>query len=233
MEGEAPKEMTYEFTFEQQKNLGPEERSALIRSFKNYDTNKDGVMDESEFKNIMIDLGYRKITDDEVKKMLEAHDQNSDGVIQWAEFVDMMGKFKGDDSGKFGSIVGSTAKIEGAHGGTHSYNIEERATFARLINHFWKADEDLQDRLPMPVEDESLFHVFDNGILMCKMLMHLDPNCIDNRAINKQQNMNVYHVQENIKMGIAAAKGMGIKLIGIDPKDFINKVPHQILTFVW
>ena len=64
MEGQP--EMTYEFTFDQQKNLGPEERSSLIRSFKNYDTNKDGVMDAKEFKNIMIDLGYRKITDEEV-----------------------------------------------------------------------------------------------------------------------------------------------------------------------
>lgn len=226
-------EQSYDFTFEQQKSLGPEERSALIRSFKNYDTNKDGVMDEKEFKNIMIDLGYRKITDDEVKKMLESHDQNRDGVIQWAEFVDMMGKFKGQDSSKFGTIIGSTAKIEGEHGGTHTYSVEERGTFARILNYYLKDDEDLKDRLPMSTEDETLFHVFDNGILMCKLLMLIDENCIDTRAINRQQTMNVYQVQENLKMGIAAAKGMGIKLIGIDPKDFINKVPHQILTFVW
>jgi hypothetical protein len=231
MEGQT--EMTYEFTFDQKKNLGPEERSALIRSFKNYDTNKDGVMDEKEFKNIMIDLGYRKITDEEVQNMLASHDSNKDGVIQWSEFVDMMGKFKGQDASKFGTVIGSTAKIEGEHGGTHSYSVEERSTFARLINHFWSNDEDLKDRLPMNTEDETLFHVFDNGVLMCKILMLLDPDCIDSRAINRQQNMNVYHVQENIKMAIAAAKSMGIKLIGIDPKDFINKVPHQILTFVW
>ena len=34
-------------------------------------------------------------------------------------------------------------------------------------------------------------------------------------------------------MGIAAAKGIGIKLIGIDSNDFINKVPKNILAFVW
>jgi hypothetical protein len=226
-------EHTYEFTFEQKKNLGPEERSALMRSFKNYDTNKDGVMNKAEFKNIMIDLGHRKITDEEVNKMLTSHDTDKDGVIQWTEFVDMMGKLEGQDSSKFGTVIGSTAKIEGAHGGTHTYSIEERGTFARLINHFWKDDEDLKDRLPMNTEDETLFHVFDNGVLMCKILMTLDPDCIDDRAINKQSDMNVYHVMENIKMGISAAKAMGIKLIGIDPKDFISKVPHQILTFVW
>jgi hypothetical protein len=28
-------------------------------------------MDQSEFKNIMIDLGFRKITDEKVKELLE------------------------------------------------------------------------------------------------------------------------------------------------------------------
>jgi Ca2+-binding EF-hand superfamily protein len=81
----------YELTFEQKKNLGPEEQTALIKAFKHYDLNGDGVMDESEFKNIMIDLGYRKITDEEVKKILDEHDVNRDGVLEWTEFVDMMG----------------------------------------------------------------------------------------------------------------------------------------------
>jgi len=74
-------EPAYEFTFDQKKTLGPEERSSLVRSFKNYDLNKDGVMDENEFKNIMVDLGYRKITDEEVSKMLSEHDNNKDGVL--------------------------------------------------------------------------------------------------------------------------------------------------------
>lgn len=96
-----------------------------------------------------------------------------------------------------------------------------------------KEDEDLKDRLPMNTEDDTLFHAFDNGILMCKLLMQLDPNVIDSRAINRHQNMNVYQVGENIKMALAAAKGLGIKIFGIDSNDFIKKIPHQILAFVW
>lgn len=34
-------------------------------------------------------------------------------------------------------------------------------------------------------------------------------------------------------MGIAAAKGLGIKCIGIDAKNFIDKTPHMILTVLW
>lgn len=55
----------------------------------------------------MIDLGHRKITDDECAKMLAEHDQNSDGVIAWSEFVDMMNKLKATDANKFGTIVGT------------------------------------------------------------------------------------------------------------------------------
>lgn len=47
-------------------------------------------------------------------------------------------KMKGSDSAKFGTIIegkgGAMAKIEGEHGGTHSYSIEERTTFAKIVN---------------------------------------------------------------------------------------------------
>ena len=80
---EEQKTISYDFTFEQKKNLGPEEQTAMIRAFKNYDLNKDGTMDEKEFNNILIDLGQRKITDAEVKSILDSHDTNRDGVISW------------------------------------------------------------------------------------------------------------------------------------------------------
>jgi hypothetical protein len=119
----------------------------MIKAFRHYDKNKDGHMDESEFKNIMIDLGHRKITDDEVKKILGDHDENKDGVISWSEFVDMMGNMKGDDKDKFGTVIegkrGAMAQVSGAHGGTHTYSLEEVGTFARLINDLLKDDEDL------------------------------------------------------------------------------------------
>jgi Ca2+-binding EF-hand superfamily protein len=73
MEGAKP-EINYDFTFDQKKNLGPQEQTQLIKVFRNYDTNKDGVMDQGEFKNIMIDLGHRKITDTECKTMLDKFD---------------------------------------------------------------------------------------------------------------------------------------------------------------
>jgi len=71
MEGAEEKKLsTLEFTQDQKKTLGPVEQQGMIKAFRNYDINNDGVMDEKEFKNIMIDLGYRKITDEKVAELL-------------------------------------------------------------------------------------------------------------------------------------------------------------------
>jgi Ca2+-binding EF-hand superfamily protein len=76
MEGDKKPLATLEFTFDQKKVLNPQEMTALVKAFRNYDVNNDAVMDEKEFKNIMIDLGYRKITDEKVAEMLNREDKN-------------------------------------------------------------------------------------------------------------------------------------------------------------
>jgi len=78
---EEAKTITYELTFDQKKNLSPQETTAMIKTFNHYDLNKDGKMDQKEFKNILVDLGYRKITDEKCKEMLDANDQSQDGFL--------------------------------------------------------------------------------------------------------------------------------------------------------
>jgi len=138
---------------------------------------------------------------------------------------------------KFGNIVegkfGAVAEIENVHGGKHSYSIEERTTFAKMINNVLKEDEDCKDKIPMNFEDDTLFHIFDNGLALCKLVMAINPDCLDSRALNRQQNMNIYQIKENLNMGIASCKGLGIKMVGIGSRDFIEKTPHLILATLW
>jgi len=191
-----------DFSLDQKKSLNSSDQAMITRAFRNYDKDNNGVMDQKEFKNIMIDIGYRKITDEKCAEMLAAQDQDKDGVLSWKEFVDMMAGMRAVDDGKFGTIVegkgGAVAQVVGKDGALSTYSLEERSTFGRVINDILKEDPDCADRLPMNIEDDTLFHVFDNGIIMCKLLLAVDPDCIDARALNKMQNMNVYQCKENL-----------------------------------
>lgn len=48
--------------------------------------------------------------------------------------------------------------------------IEERVTFAKVINNALKDDEDLKDILPMNTENDDIFHLLDDGMLLIKLM---------------------------------------------------------------
>jgi calmodulin len=66
----------------------------LQHAFKLYDQDKNGTMNATEFKQVLVDLGKRDVTDDQVKSMLAEVDKNKDSVIQWNEFLDMFKTLK-------------------------------------------------------------------------------------------------------------------------------------------
>ena len=66
----------------------------------------------------------------------------------------------------------------------YTYSAEEVLTFANMVNETLKKDEDCQERLPINPTNDDLFHVFDDGIVLCKLVMAIDPECIDRRAMN-------------------------------------------------
>ena len=59
----------------------------LQHSFKIYDLDKNGTMNSTEFKQVLLDLGKRDVTDDMVNEMLSKVDRNNDKVISWDEFL--------------------------------------------------------------------------------------------------------------------------------------------------
>jgi hypothetical protein len=52
------------------------------------------------------------------------------------------------------------------------------------------------------------------------------------RAVNIKK-IDIYRVKENLNLAIAAAKGVGCKIHGINPEAFIEKKPHLILGYLW
>ena len=96
-----------------------------------------------------------------------------------------------------------------------------------------KQDEDVKEVIPINPESDDLFHVMEDGIVLCKLINQAQDHTIDMRAVNMKKNMNIYMVKENLNLAINAAKGLGLRLPGITAQAFIEKKHHLILAVVW
>ena len=119
-------------------------------------------------------------------------------------------------------------------GNKHTYAAEEVAIFANMINQYLKDDEDVKVRLPIKTDGDDLFHVLEDGIVLCKLIMIIDSEAIDRRAINIGTNLNAEQIGENLKLYFSVAKGsLGLKLLDVGLSDFVKKVPQLNLGDIW
>jgi Ca2+-binding EF-hand superfamily protein len=95
----------YDVSFELKKHFTPQEITELQHAFKCYDTDKNGTMDMKEFKQVLKDLGKRDVTEEQVNKMMDQHDQNKDSVLSWQEFLEMFKELKLQNGEQFAKVM--------------------------------------------------------------------------------------------------------------------------------
>lgn len=66
-------------------------------------------MNATEFKQVLLDLGKRDVTDEQVKTMLAEVDKNKDSQIQWGEFIEMFKQLKVTNKDLFSSVLTTKA----------------------------------------------------------------------------------------------------------------------------
>jgi len=68
----------------------PEEVTEMVNNFKHYDADGNGTVSMKEFCQVLKNLDIKA----DPNQLFAKFDSNSDGVIAWEEYVDMMGQVK-------------------------------------------------------------------------------------------------------------------------------------------
>eukprot|EP01031_Cornospumella_fuschlensis_P026248 gene26248-31707_t len=124
-------------------------------------------------------------------------------------------------------------RVEGSGGASHSFSEEEKEAFSEHINICLSGDPDLARHLPMNPSSMELFSKTQDGIILCKLINLASYDAIDERTINKRENMNVYQKTENQNLALNAAKAIGCQIINIGAGDLIEGRPILVLGLVW
>jgi len=112
---------------------------------------------------------------------------------------------------------------------SHAYSLAERRAFSTWINQHLLSDRDCARHLPLDVEKEDLFKCVSDGIILCKAINCAKPGTVDERVMNKSENMNIFQKAENIIFGLNSALALGCKVVNIRPDDIKMGVPHLVL----
>lgn len=207
------------------------------RVFKSIDKDKDGHVDSNELLEVFHSLGYREMKNEDALNVIKEFDINNNQKIEYQEFVIMMNKFtKLGMKEKFTSYVnkkGDTLfKVEGS-GSYSTFSEEERTAYTKLINSVLCNDPDCKSLLPINPESNDLFPSLKNGVILCKLINAAVPGTIDERVINKKENMNIFLATENLRLAINASKAIGVKVIGIDHTTIQDQRYPLILGILW
>jgi hypothetical protein len=168
----------------------------MENAFKAIDKNRDGVIERSELIQALHSQGHRAISEDDITKMIGSMDINQDGKIQFSEYAIML---QGINNKKTVSVEAKTDKkgvnvfkVGGSATSFSTFSEEERTAYVKVINTVLKDDEDCKKYLPIDPDTMDIFSFMKDGLLLCKLINCAVKNTIDERSINKKQNMNIY-----------------------------------------
>ena len=85
-------------------------------------------------------------------------------------------------------------RIDGEMGAIHMVLNEEQAAFADWINNHLGKDEDLRHKMRLREDGDDLYEKMDDGVILCKMINLVAPETIDERVINKGENIPIFKV---------------------------------------
>jgi hypothetical protein len=218
--------------------LSPAEKKELKTHFDSFDQDGNGHITVPELGQVMKSIG-ESASDAELKKLIAEVDKDSNGTIEFDEFVVFVEKLragKASSTTGFGAVFTKNANVnvvQSAHA-SHSFSDEEKEGFVEYINDCIGSDPDVK-YLGFPVNPKGLdiFTAVRDGVLLCKLINFCVPGTIDERAINKGKGINAFKITENNNLVINSAKSIGCQVVNIGAPDLSEGKVHLVLGLIW
>merc|ERR1712117_289500 len=207
-----------------------EERFA--QSWEEISPNGEAAIKQSEVKQALDLAGYRlpnhrvreilaelkkggKISGDEVFKEVCRKEKLADNTQDWKTENRLSLAVKKEQRAELGY-------------GSHVVTKEEQRSIANWINSCFLADQDLDKGmghiLPLKDDGSDLYSKVDAGILFCRIINLAVPDTIDERVVNKD---------ENLTVAITSAQAIGCTVVNMDSHAMMEGTEHLVLGLLW
>ena len=232
--------MSYQVDLKLKQKFKPEEYTSFEKVFKEYDHNKNGVMEKNELLTLLHALGYRDLKEEDVTKAMSGLELKDPTKITFTEFLNLMLQFVSKDGTLLDAFVNKAGKklvrVSKGDGGFqyHTFSEEERTAYVKIINSFLADDPVCKRYLPIDPNTNEVFDRIKDGVLLCKLINKAQEGTIDERVINTKEKMNIFQQVENLNLAISAAKSLGLNVIGINYDTLLNGKNYiMVLGLMW
>jgi plastin-1 len=168
----------------------------MENAFKAIDKNRDGVIERSELLHALHSQGQRNVTEDDINELMKSMDLNKDGEIQFSEYAQVLrGMYKNEQNQLDANTDKKGVKkfkVRNSTSGFSTFSEEERSAYVKVINTVLKDDADCKKYLPIDPNGMEIFNFMQDGIILCKLINCAVKGTIEEKVINKKQNMNIY-----------------------------------------
>ncbi|MFS7963658.1 putative actinin-type actin-binding domain, calponin domain, EF-hand domain pair, fimbrin/Plastin [Helianthus anomalus] len=114
----------------------------------------------------------------------------------------------------------------------HTVQESEKEVYVAHINSYLKDDPFMKQFLPIDASTNALYELVKDGVLLCKLINVAVPNTIDDRAINKKKELNLWERNENHTLCLNSAKAIGCTVVNVGSQDLAEAKPHLVLGLI-
>jgi plastin-1 len=231
--------MSYQVDIKLIQTFKAEDYSELEKIFKDFDKNKNGVMETNEFLDLLHALGHRNMTQADANNLMAGQPLRYPGQMSFEEFLNVMKKLYNKGEVQLDSFVNKAGKAmfrvsKGDDMQVQTFSQEERAAYSRVINSYLGNHPICKKYLPINPDSNEVFERIKDGVLLCYLINEAQEGTIDERVINKKDNMNVFQQVENLNLAISAAKSIGLRIIGLNYDNILDGQNYiMVLGLLW